>query len=99
MYSPIFLLSTLSLSLSLDLSVDALPLPSLSESISGSQLIYFLHSWGSILVTAPIKYDGSSPCQTWRLFWEIVSLFGARGVMVIVVGSGHGDTSSNPGRD
>ena len=23
---------------------------------------------------------------------------GARGVMVIVVGSGHGDTSSNPGR-
>ena len=24
---------------------------------------------------------------------------GARDVMVIVVGSGHGDTSSNPGRD
>ena len=24
---------------------------------------------------------------------------GARGVMVIVVGYGHGDTSSNPGRD
>ena len=24
---------------------------------------------------------------------------GARGVMVIVVGSGHDDTSSNPGRD
>ena len=24
---------------------------------------------------------------------------GARGVMVIVVGSGHGDSSSNPGRD
>ena len=23
---------------------------------------------------------------------------GARGVMVIVVGNGHGDTSSNPGR-
>ena len=23
----------------------------------------------------------------------------ARGVMVIVVGNGHGDTSSNPGRD
>ena len=29
-----------------------------------------------------------------------VSLFGgARGVVVIVVGNGHGDTSSNPGRD
>ena len=25
--------------------------------------------------------------------------WGARGVMVIVVGNGHGDTSSNPGRD
>ena len=24
---------------------------------------------------------------------------GARGVMVIVVGNAHGDTSSNPGRD
>ena len=24
---------------------------------------------------------------------------GARGAMVIVVGNGHGDTSSNPGRD
>ena len=27
------------------------------------------------------------------------NLGGARGVMVIVVGIGHGDTSSNPGRD
>ena len=27
-----------------------------------------------------------------------ISLGGARGVMVIVVGNGHGDTSSNPGR-
>ena len=26
-------------------------------------------------------------------------LGGARGVMVIVVGNGHGDTGSNPGRD
>ena len=25
--------------------------------------------------------------------------YGARGVMVIVVGNGHGNTSSNPGRD
>ena len=28
-----------------------------------------------------------------------VFLGGARGVMVIVVGNGHGNTSSNPGRD
>ena len=27
------------------------------------------------------------------------SFGGARGVMVIVTGNGHGDTSSNPGRD
>ena len=28
-----------------------------------------------------------------------ITLGGARGVVVIVVGIGHGDTSSNPGRD
>ena len=28
-----------------------------------------------------------------------LSIAGARGAMVIVVGNGHGDTSSNPGRD
>ena len=35
-------------------------------------------------------------------FCEIYTLkhkAGANGVMVIVVGNGHGDTSSNPGRD
>ena len=29
----------------------------------------------------------------------VIRFGGARGVMVIVVGNGHGDTSSNPGRD
>ena len=29
----------------------------------------------------------------------VMVIGGARGVMVIVVGNGHGDTSSNPGRD
>ena len=35
------------------------------------------------------------------VFIYILDIFigGARGVMVIVVGNGHGDTSSNPGRD
>ena len=28
-----------------------------------------------------------------------IYIYGDRGVMVIVVGNGHGDTSSNPGRD
>ena len=31
--------------------------------------------------------------------WLICHCGGARGVMVIVVGNDHGDTSSNPGRD
>ena len=31
--------------------------------------------------------------------YEFKSNVGARGVVVIVVGNGHGDTSSNPGRD
>ena len=33
------------------------------------------------------------------LFQNIVMVEGARGVIVIVVGNGHGDSSSNPGRD
>ena len=31
--------------------------------------------------------------------WHPIGGAGAGGVMVIVVGNGHGDTSSNPGRD
>ena len=30
---------------------------------------------------------------------RLCAMGGARGVIVIVVGNGHGDTSSNPGRD
>ena len=33
------------------------------------------------------------------MFFKIVLFGGARGVMVIVVGNGHGDSSSNPGQD
>ena len=33
------------------------------------------------------------------LFYFIFICGGARGVMVIVVGNGHGDTSWNPGQD
>ena len=38
----------------------------------------------------------------WLIVWVLcISPFlgGARGVMVIIIGNGHGDTSSNPGRD
>ena len=31
--------------------------------------------------------------------WDKFHQGSARGVMVIVIGNGHGDTSSNPGRD
>ena len=42
----------------------------------------------------------SRPCVRHWLFLKIVTVTGGvRGVMVIVVGNGHGDTSSNPGRD
>ena len=33
------------------------------------------------------------------LYKQVMAVGGARGVMVIVVGIGHNDTSSNPGRD
>ena len=33
------------------------------------------------------------------LFLMGINFGGARGVMVIVLGNGHADTSSNPGRD
>ena len=34
-----------------------------------------------------------------HIYMYVIFFGGARGVMVIVVGNGHGDTSSNPGRD
>ena len=37
--------------------------------------------------------------QTQNPYQQSLYNNGARGVMVIVVGNGHGDTSSNPGRD
>ena len=38
-------------------------------------------------------------CNFKQLVQTLSSSGGARRVMVIVVGNGHGDTSSNPGRD
>ena len=34
-----------------------------------------------------------------KIGYKVLLFGGARGVMVIVVGNEHGDTSSNPGRD
>ena len=55
-----------------------------------------ISSWSSVAVSVlsfAILLHGVSPC----LF--VVIALSARGVMVIVVGNGHGDTTSNPGRD
>ena len=50
--------------------------------------------------TKPKKIPGGSPFVLICLHLIcIIFLGGARGVTVIVVGNGHGDTSSNPGRD
>ena len=54
-------------------------------------------------------FDHLIVCKKWPMFNSIIdetlqyleqfnSMLIARGVMVIVVGNGHGDTSSNPGR-
>ena len=40
-----------------------------------------------------------SECSSFEQISNIKYSGGARDVMVIVVGNGHGDTSSNPGRD
>ena len=37
--------------------------------------------------------------RLWRHLFIMYIIGGARGVIVIVVGNEHGDTSSNPGRD
>ena len=45
----------------------------------------------------PSKLFGVS--DFFKIDHSISGVGGARGVVVIVVGNGHGDTSSNPGRD
>ena len=39
------------------------------------------------------------PNPVFTYILDIYDCGGARGVMVIVIGNGHGDTSSNPGQD
>ena len=46
-----------------------------------------------------MKMKMKRKCDFSQAVAESVLLNGARGVVVIVVGNGHGDTSSNPGRD
>ena len=51
-----------------------------------------------IIVDANSKWLDVHPMNTSTTIGKLHLLF-ARGVMVIVVGNGHGDSSSNPGRD
>ncbi len=53
-----------------------------------------LNSLISIFITPLNKENKLNPTAYLERF-----LGGERGVMVIVVGNGHGDASSNPGRD
>ena len=47
-----------------------------------------------------VHRDGKVHCLATSLFQVTITRSGgASGVMVIVVGNGHGDTSSNPGGD
>ena len=50
--------------------------------------------------TCPGSEVNNMKQNIFRLYFSDVCIIGgARGVVVIVVGNGHGDTSSNPGRD
>ena len=58
--------------------------------------------WPSFNFT--LRFAGTAMSTIRQVFflcfcWLSLGFGGARGVVVIVVGNGHGDTSSNPGRD
>ena len=52
-----------------------------------------------VLKCIEIELPSVSCLNNCKIFSALSSKGGARGVIVIVVGNGHGDTSSNPGRD
>ena len=53
----------------------------------------------SFPLTAPLTFDPYFRMLNVKKASSTIFDGGARGVVVIVVGNGHGDTSSNPGRD
>ena len=55
-----------------------------------------MHSVRTFFIVYAVWHAENIGCTS-LIKYECVN--GARGVMVIVVGNGHGDTSSNPGRD
>ena len=61
----------------------------------------YTHKYGHHLSVFNHQISHSSCAITFTLRLRNLEKYhgGARGVMVIVVGNGHGDTSSNPGQD
>ena len=53
------------------------------------------HQMVSVISRALVRRGRASSAE----MQSVYSTGGARGVMVIVIGNGNGDTSSNPGRD
>ena len=56
-------------------------------------------TWKQIILCKLLVLDRNTLNHTIVSKLFVLRLGGARGVMVIVAGNGHGDTSSNPGRD
>ena len=54
--------------------------------------------WRDAILMSLYKKRSKSDCGKFRGISLVSNVGGARGVMVIVTGNGHGDTSSNPGR-
>ena len=88
----------------------ALTVPQRSSITGPSPLHSFLsyqrYSLGRVSYpSAEMKSVYSGAPADWAAMWMCMSIclyyiiWGARGVMVIVIGNEHGDTSSNPGRD
>ena len=64
----------------------------------------YLHNYFKQITTSYLVVISRDKSQCTQLYgfkysYIILNFGGARGVMVIIVGNGHGDTSSNPGQD
>ena len=59
------------------------------------KLDHTICSYGQISFSCTISRGSPSPSLSCLVLFSFSG--GARGVMVIAVGNGHGDTSSNPG--
>ena len=75
-----------------------------SNKTAGEEARRQLHKNGArnleqVLAATPHKTPTVRPPASYHEKYPLYCIGGARGVVVIVVGNGHGDTSSNPGPD